>query len=65
MKSDPPAECEEVGSVSASGYKCFGGDEACAKDSMRNDAADMGANYVRYETYNPNSGGSGTAYRCP
>jgi hypothetical protein len=63
MKSDPPAECKELGSVSGNGSL------ENAKIYMRNDAAAMGGNYVRWETVESNgttaSGASGTAYKCP
>jgi hypothetical protein len=60
ITSDPPATCEDIGTV-------YGrGDSEEIKNGMRNEAAEKGANYVRMETYNPmTAGGSGTAFRCP
>lgn len=65
MKSDPPSECTEVGGVDGRS-----GSEDTAKNDMRNKAAELGANYVRYEsTGYPNFGWgrtvNGTAYKCP
>jgi Domain of unknown function (DUF4156) len=70
MKSDPSTGCQELGDVSGRA-KASGGalDPADvlenSKNDLRNKAAEMGANDVRWET-----GGSkgevvtGTAYRC-
>ncbi|MDB4960951.1 MAG: put [Myxococcales bacterium] len=65
MKSDPPAGCNEVGSVigQANGFDSSAALER-AKNDMRNKAATMGANYVRMETANTGEV-MGTAYSCP
>jgi hypothetical protein len=57
-ESDPPAECTEVG-----GVETRSGDATESNNEMRNKAADMGANYVRWDTAS-SSGSSGTAYKC-
>lgn len=67
MKADPPAECQERGSVrgQADGANSTATLER-AKNDMRNNAAAMGANYVRMETAQADTGEvSGTAYSCP
>ena len=59
MKSDPPPDCREVGSVAARG------DDEEIKVGMRHAAAKKGGNYVRMEAFNPlTSTGTGTAFRC-
>jgi hypothetical protein len=35
------------------------------KNSLRNDAASQGANYVRLELLTSDGNAAGTAYRCP
>jgi hypothetical protein len=66
MKADPPADCEDIGSVSGQG---FGGDDDDAKIAMRNAAATRGANYVRLDSVKTSKSGpaqyAGTAFRCP
>jgi hypothetical protein len=64
MKADPPQGCVEVGSVDGSAK---GPDHVeRAKNAMRNEAAERGANYVRLETLNTEDGeAAGTAYKCP
>jgi hypothetical protein len=39
--------------------------EANSKNVMRNRAADLGANYVRWDTVSPAGVVGGTAYKCP
>ena len=64
MKSDPPPNCNEVGSVEGRG---LGPDHVeKAKNVMRNHAAERGGNYVRMETLDTDNGyATGTAYHCP
>jgi hypothetical protein len=58
MKSDPPIGCQEVGPLTARGNE--------PRINIRNDAAKLGANYVRLETIsNYGAQASGTAYKCP
>ena len=66
MKSDPPSNCREIGGVTGSAGGLQGDPKVIqnAKNDMRNNAAKMGANYVRFETASINSV-TGTAYRCP
>ena len=61
MKSDPPGNCTEIGTVTGSSSV---GNVEKAKTKMRNNAAEKGANYVRFETFNGVTVG-GTAFRCP
>jgi hypothetical protein len=59
MKGDPPATCQDVGSVSGRG------DDEEMKVGLRNHAARKGANYVRMETYSAiTETTTGTAFRC-
>jgi hypothetical protein len=62
MKGDPPAECEELGDVNGSAMGFC--DLECQKLRMRNEAGELGANYVRYEVAAA-TGSTGTAFRCP
>ena len=72
MKGDAPAGCTELGDVSGHGSGM--GDDALvsAKNDVRNNAAAMGANYVRWETAMEDHDGDrptgtrihGTAYKC-
>jgi hypothetical protein len=66
MKADPPAGCEDIGSVTGQG---FGGDDEDAKIAMRNAAANRGATYVRLDSVKTSKSGpaqyGGTAFRCP
>jgi hypothetical protein len=60
-KSDPPAACNEVGSVSArTAYDLDG-----AKNMLRNDAAEKGGNYVRLDSMRGEYHLTGTAFTCP
>ena len=59
MKADPPAGCKELGVVLGKH-----GDSDSQQAEMRNKAAEMGANYVRWDAVQF-SGSSGTAYACP
>ena len=67
MKADPPANCQELGTVS--GHGGFEASIEKAKNRMRNEAAEMGANYVRWEVVSSSNPGNvsvtGTAYKCP
>ncbi|MBI5544862.1 MAG: hypothetical protein HY901_13310 [Deltaproteobacteria bacterium] len=63
VKADPPAECAEVGGVSA--YRIGPDYHDKLKNSLRNDAASKGANYVRLESLTSDGNAAGTAYRCP
>ncbi|MCP4677620.1 MAG: DUF4156 domain-containing protein [Deltaproteobacteria bacterium] len=54
-KGDPPPTCEFVDNVTVTGVTIDR-----AKDKMKNEAAEMGANWITYETVV-----SGSAYRCP
>jgi hypothetical protein len=65
MKDDPPRGCKEVGSVKGVGIN---GALDEAKIDVRNNAAGMGANYVRWETLDQRGAApvlTGTAYSCP
>jgi len=61
MKSDPAPECVELGSALGDG--CCG--IQMAQNNMRNKAAQLGANYVRWDTVDGVGNLAGTAYRCP
>ncbi len=67
MKADPDDQCEEIGGVegAAAAYE----KDYAAKVRMRNNAAKLGANYVRMETVERISESgprkyTGTAYKC-
>ena len=62
QKNDPPNNCKELGAVK--GDPGFGGDTETAKNDMRNQAAALGSNYVRWETVSEVYV-TGTAYKCP
>lgn len=64
MKSDPPIECEEIRSISASGG-LYGINEA--KVILRNNAAKINGNYVRLETVSGQNAVilGGTVFKCP
>jgi hypothetical protein len=59
VKADAPADCREVGVVTGEH-----GDPESQQAEMRNTAAKLGANYVRWEADTP-AGSRGTAYACP
>lgn len=63
MKADPPADCREIGGLSAD-PQGFGRDVDNSKKALRNEAAEQGANYVRLETLRYTEL-TGTAYDCP
>ncbi len=71
MKSDPPSECQELGEVRGRATASGGALDPAAtleqsKNALRNKAAEMGANYVRWEAGDSVGGVvTGTAYRCP
>jgi hypothetical protein len=60
LKADPPADCKEVGSVSA--YMVGPNFQERLKNKMRNDAAQKGANYVRLENLTSDGNAAGTAF---
>lgn len=62
MKADPPAGCSEIGGVS--GYTIGPGYQENNKNKLRNQAAEMGANYVRLEQNDSDGNAAGTAFRC-
>lgn len=67
-KADAKKECSEVGIISASSSNFVGETDANARNKLRNEAAERGANYVRLDTYAENGNGvryTGTAYKCP
>lgn len=59
MKSDPPAECKELGTVNASGDWCRG---ECQKKKLRKKTAKMGGNYIRLDG---DGYLLGTSFKCP
>lgn len=60
MKADPPQGCREVGTVTGAGSA------ENAKIRMRNQAGELGANYVRWDTVSGDATSvSGTAFACP
>lgn len=63
MKDDPPKECKELGNVE--GFDTWNGDTNNSKNIIRNNAADIGANYVRFETAEKFGKVTGTAFKCP
>lgn len=61
-KADPPKSCEELGDVTASSfYFCM---EQCQRNRLRNNAAEIGANYLRLDSTSP-TGSAGIAFKCP
>jgi len=64
MKSDPPAVCREKGSVSGHAGVATPSASTWARNDLRNQAANAGANYVRLESIS-GRGEQGTAYLCP
>jgi hypothetical protein len=60
VTSDPPLNCQELGSVKGVGY---GADDA--KDDARNKTAKMGGNVLRLEGIGQSIGLVGTAFKCP
>jgi hypothetical protein len=65
MKADPPAGCQEIGSVHGKGNAVGRPVEDNSKIEIRNAAGDKGANYVRLETIDNFGEIAGTAYKCP
>lgn len=66
MKADPPANCTELKVVSNSPVAFC--DENCARNKIRNEAAEAGANYLRLDSTGMTGGSpvmSGTAFKCP
>ncbi len=63
--AEPPATCHAVGPVHAEASLVIGGRvEDKVNVEVRNEAAEMGANYVRVQSLLPSSI-TGTAYACP
>ncbi|MBX3191039.1 MAG: DUF4156 domain-containing protein [Labilithrix sp.] len=79
-RNAPPAGCQEIKHLVGHGGGTFGGEYIAnddlieyAMNDLRNEAAEVGANYVQHDT--PTLGGgsgttttatvSGTAFRCP
>ena len=64
MKADPPFICEEISTVSGSAIF-----DNVAKIRMRNEAGELGANYIRLESAMKGGGldvtYTGTAFKCP
>lgn len=69
MKSDPPAACTEIASVDGRSAELAGGGHEGAKNRLRNNAGEKGANYVRIESVESSGNArvvyTGTAYKCP
>jgi hypothetical protein len=66
MKSDPPADCQEIGPVEGHGNAVGRSTFDNSKIDMRNEAGTQGANYVRLETVDAQFGSTkGTAFKCP
>ena len=68
MKADPAPNCREVGDVTGADNGFSENPMASAKNVMRNQAADLGANYVRLDTASRVQGWlhlTGTAFTCP
>ena len=63
MKADPPSSCADVGTVSA--HAIGPNSDERTRNTLRNDAAEKGGNYVRLETATEEGGLTGTAYSCP
>jgi hypothetical protein len=69
VKTEPPPSCKELGNLVGEAPNGPGA-ESKAKTSLREKAALMGANYVRWENYEisedpPRTTIQGTAYLCP
>jgi hypothetical protein len=58
-KADAPRKCREVGTVSAEDEQL-----RIAQNKMRNAAAELGGNYVRWDHVKPGYIVSGTAFEC-
>jgi hypothetical protein len=65
MKADPPQGCREIGNVDGTYNFVGSASEGDSKNVMRNRAAELGANYVRWESVSPNGMVAGTAFQCP
>jgi hypothetical protein len=61
IKSDPPANCKEIGVVVGSNNN---GNPEYMNNDLRNNAAEKGANVVRLDTAYLTKI-SGTAFKCP
>jgi hypothetical protein len=69
VKAEPPSACKELGDLVGEAPNGPGA-ESKAKTNLREKAAQMGANYVRWETFQisedpPRTTINGTAYLCP
>ncbi len=69
VKTEPPTECKELGDIVGEAPNGPGA-ESRSKMNLREKAAQMGANYVRWETFQisedpPRTTINGTAYLCP
>jgi hypothetical protein len=69
VKTEPPSTCQEVGSLVGEAPNGPGA-EGKAKTNLREKAAQIGANYVLWETFEisedpPRTTIHGTAYLCP
>jgi hypothetical protein len=69
MRTEPPRTCQEVGDLVGEAPNGPSA-ESKAKTNLREKAAQMGANYVRWETFEisedpPRTTVHGTAYLCP
>jgi hypothetical protein len=62
-KSNPPAGCQDIGPVTG---KAAGGLDMgeSSRVAIRNRAGEMGANYVRTETFSTDGVITGTAFKC-
>jgi hypothetical protein len=63
-KSDPPSNCEELGTVRGNADPLIGG-EPTGIIQMRKAALEKGGNYVRMEGYQNSVTVFGTVYKCP
>jgi hypothetical protein len=69
VKTEPPSACKELGDLVGEASNGPGA-ESKAKTNLREKAAQMGANYVRWEKFQisedpPRTTINGTAYLCP
>jgi hypothetical protein len=59
-KADAPRKCRELGVVASEDEELL-----IAQNKLRNSAAEMGGNYVRWDHIKPGYMLSGTAFECP
>lgn len=62
MKADPAASCDEKGPVDSTGWDR---DPVAISNRFKNQAANMGANYIRLESTTREGFQRGTAFKCP